>query len=76
MPRLQTGTTAPVRQFTDVTGAPAARPGPEGLLHLQFRRFAAARSATSTCGPSPNGRPNSPPPACARRWSSTRPPTS
>ncbi|GAA1089624.1 peroxiredoxin-like family protein [Kitasatospora arboriphila] len=40
MPRLQTGTTAPVRQFTDVTGAPAARPGPEGLLHLQFRRFA------------------------------------
>ncbi|PBC70768.1 peroxiredoxin [Streptomyces sp. TLI_235] len=37
MPRLQTGTTAPVRQFTDVTGAPVA---PPGLLHLQFRRFA------------------------------------
>ncbi|GJF31367.1 alkyl hydroperoxide reductase [Kitasatospora sp. NE20-6] len=40
MPRLQIGTTAPALTLTDVTGAPVPGPHADGLVHLQFRRFA------------------------------------
>lgn len=40
MPRLQIGTTAPDLALTDVTGTSVPVPHPDGLAHLQFRRFA------------------------------------
>lgn len=40
MPRLQIGITAPDLTLTDVTGASVPLPYPDGLVHLQFRRFA------------------------------------
>ena len=40
MPRLQPGTAVPPLPFTDVTGTPVPVPRSEGLVHIQFRRFA------------------------------------
>jgi peroxiredoxin len=40
MPRLPLDTVVPDRPFTDVAGAALAVTRPEGLVHVQFRRFA------------------------------------